>query len=110
MGEQQVFVAEAGDEALLDLAVLAVGFDQADIFAARAFGAGGLDDAQEHRGSRSPHDSSTSTLNSGVAQAESRLFLSLRNRENSATNPAFLRLSAAQTPPKCQTWVSAYGT
>ena len=45
---QDVSAAEVGDGALLDLAVLPVGFDDADVFVDGALGGGNLDGAQVH--------------------------------------------------------------
>ena len=53
MCKQHILAAEAGDQALLDLPIIAVALHQADIFVLNALAAGGFDDAQEHRRIRS---------------------------------------------------------
>src|SRR5262249_13909120 len=46
--DEEIFAAEVGVDALLDLAVLAVGFDNADVFVDSAVGGADFDDARVH--------------------------------------------------------------
>ena len=46
--DKEVFAAEVGDDALLDLAAVAVGFDDADIFVDGAAGGADFDGSRVH--------------------------------------------------------------
>ena len=78
MLEQQLLAAEACDQALLDLAALAIALHQANVLMLDTLAAGGFDDTQEHRQSRSLLQSGIIPTTVSNKQQNNLLFLSLR--------------------------------
>ena len=78
MLEQQLLAAEACDQALLDLAALAIALHQANVLMLDTLAAGGFDDTQEHRQSRSLLHSGIIPTTVSNKQQNNLLFLSLR--------------------------------
>ena len=88
--DQEVLAAEVGDGALLDLAVVAIGFDDADVLVDRAAGGADFDGSEVH--AVKYHD----RMNRNQATNSANL------RE---TSPMLsLRISETRRPPMKQSW------